>query len=200
MGFSAILARYLATPVRQPGAADTAALHALAARLQRGDVLLTRGNTRMAALVQRLTRSPWSHVSMYVGPLEGGPDPRCVVEADVAAGVRAVPLSEFAGQPVRVLRPTGLQDADRDRLADWVLGQIGHEYDHAHAWALAGRLLRLPVQAAPAPGSRFICSSLLAQAFVLVGFQISAQLPGDFERAAGFDVLAADTLSLRSGA
>lgn len=199
MGLSAILARYLAKPVRQRGAAASADLRALSARLLRGDVLLTRGNTRMAVLVQRLTRSPWSHVSMYVGPLETGPDPRCVVEADVAAGVRAVPLSEFAGQQVRVLRPTALRDGDRDRLADWVLSQVGNEYDHAHALALAGRLLRLPsaLLASPAPGSRFICSSLLAQAFVLVGFQLSAQLPGDFEGAAGFDVVAADTLSLQ---
>lgn len=163
----------------------------------RGDVLLAGGNTRMAALVRRLTRSPWSHVAMYVGPLEPGPDPRCVVEADVAAGVRAVPLSEFDGQRVRVLRPAGLPDGDRRRLADWVVGRIGDEYDHAHAWALARRLLRLPpaARAAPAPGSRFICSTLLAQAFALVGYRISGELPRDFESAAGFDPVAPDTPS-----
>jgi hypothetical protein len=48
----------------------------LASVLLPGDVLLTDGNTRMAALVRRVTRSAWSHVSMYVGPLEAGPDPR----------------------------------------------------------------------------------------------------------------------------
>ena len=75
------------------------------AMLRYGDVLLTEGNTRMAALVRRITGSPWSHVSMYVGPLEEGSDPRCIVEADVAAGARAVPLSELKGLRVRVLRP-----------------------------------------------------------------------------------------------
>jgi hypothetical protein len=76
-----------------------------------------------------------------------------------------------------------------------VVGRIGNEYDHAYAWALARRLLRLPsdLRASPGPGSGFICSSLLVQAFVLVGYQISAQLPRDFERACGFDVVAADT-------
>ena len=55
---------------------------ALSARLRAGDVLLTEGNTRAAALVRCVTRSPWAHVSIYVGPLEAGDDPRCIVEAD----------------------------------------------------------------------------------------------------------------------
>jgi len=51
------------------------------------------------------------------------------------------------------------------------------------------------VRAAPAPRSGFICSTLLAQAFALVGYRISGELPGDFETASGFDVVAADTYS-----
>ena len=131
-----VLARYLAEPVAHHSASIGADAPSLAALLRRGDVLLTEGITRMAMLVRHLTGSPWSHVSMYVGALEDQPDPRCVVEADIAAGVRAVPLSEFKGLRVRVLRPTGLQEADRRRLADWVVSRIGDEYDIAHAWAL----------------------------------------------------------------
>ena len=62
------LARYLAEPVSRPAASGD--LLALAALLRPGDVLLTEGNTRAAALVRRVTRSPWAHVSLYVGPLE----------------------------------------------------------------------------------------------------------------------------------
>ena len=180
--------------------------------LRHGDVLLTEGNTRMAALVRRVTGSTWSHVSMYVGPLEEGPDPRCIVEADIAAGVRAVPLSEFRGQRVRILRPAGLHDADRRRVADWVVSRIGDGYDLAHALALARRLLRPPLASRlpPAPSTmaqgarRFICSSLLAQAFVLVGHPILPSqvgvrdasaadhrylTPRDFESASVFEVV-----------
>ena len=212
----AALALYLARPLKrcsQSAAADTESAdpEALSAMLRYGDVLLTEGNTRMAALVRRITGSPWSHVSMYVGPLEEGPDPRCIVEADVAAGVRAVPLSELKGLRVRVLRPTCLRDTDRRRLAGWVVSRIGDEYDVAHAWALARRLLglpaarRLPPAASIAQGAtRFICSSLLAHAFVLVGYPIAAvQLgdrdaraadhryvtPRDFESASVFEVI-----------
>jgi Permuted papain-like amidase enzyme, YaeF/YiiX, C92 family len=212
----AALALYLARPLKRCArrAADTESAdpESLSAILRHGDVLLTEGNTRMAALVRRITGSPWSHVSMYVGPLEEGPAPRCIVEADVAAGVRAVPLSELKGLRLRVLRPTCLRDTDRRRLADWVVSRIGDEYDVAHAWTMARRLLGLPSarRLPPAPGSmaqgatRFICSSLLAQAFVLVGYPIApAQLgdrdaraadhryvtPRDFESASVFEVI-----------
>ncbi len=206
------LAGYLGQPAKGYSASTTAEAQSLSAMLRRGDILLTEGNTRMATLVRRITGSTWSHVAMYVGPLEEGPAPRCIVEADIAAGVRAVPLSEFKGQRVRVLRPTGLHDTDRRRLADWVISRIGAEYDVAQAWALARRLLRLPLVSRfpPAPSTmaqgatRFICSSLVAQAFVLVGCPIvPSQIgirdgrpadhryvtPRDFENASGFEVV-----------
>ena len=66
-------ARFLAEPVSRPAA--TRDVLALSALLRPGDVLLTEGNTRAAALVRRVTRSPWAHVSIYVGPLEAGDDP-----------------------------------------------------------------------------------------------------------------------------
>ena len=184
------LAAYLTQPIKQSlaGAADLRADGLLP-----GDVLLMDGNTRGAALVRRVTRSAWSHVAMYVGPLEDGPDPRCVVEADVAAGVRAVRLSELTGFTVRVLRPRELDDAGRRRLTDWVVSRIGYAYDLAHAWLLAMKLLRLPVGPRGTSATRFICSTLLAQAFVLVGHAIAADhryvTPGDFESATAFDVV-----------
>jgi uncharacterized protein YycO len=189
------LARYLAEPVSRPAA--TADLLALSALLRPGDVLLTEGNTRAAVLVRRVTRSPWAHVSIYVGPLEAGDDSRCIVEADVSAGVRAVPLSEFKGQQARIVRPLGLNETDRQRLADWLVGHIGAPYDFAHAWALGRRFLKLPARRTMVrDAKRFICSSLLVQAFLVVGHPIATSqaryvVPRDFESAAGFEVVTA---------
>jgi hypothetical protein len=205
------VALYLAQPVKQPGASPTADPLSLSSSFLPGDVLLSDGNTRAAAIVRRITQSPWSHVSMYVGPLEAGPDPRCIVEADVAAGVRAVRLSDLKGLHVRVLRPTGLDDIERRRLADWVTSRIGGDYDLAHAWMLATKLLRLPLGRRLWPAAsmaqsatRFICSSLLAQAFMLVGYPIMPVLigmretgardhrfvtPHDFQSASVFEVV-----------
>jgi hypothetical protein len=206
------LALYLAQPIKFSGPATPADSQSLAAMLDRGDVLLSDGNSRAASLVKRVTRSAWSHVSMYVGPLEEGPDPPCIVEADIAAGVRSIRLSELNALHVRVLRPIGLNDGDRRRLADWVLSRIGSEYDLAHAWLLARNLLqlRLPTRLRSSSNAmansttRFICCSLLAHAFALVGYPIlpiqmrvdpAATMnygnltPGDFERASVFEVV-----------
>jgi len=206
------LAVFLSQPVKRYSAAATADPESLSAVLRNGDVLLTEGNTRAAALIKRITGSTWSHVSMYVGPLEEGPDPRCIVEADIAQGVRSIRLSELEGLNVRVLRPIGLNDAARSRLAEWVVSRIGGEYDLKHAWALARSFLRLPPKAGmpPAPNgiaesaTRFICSSLVANAFALVGYPILPihtavaavsttdhryVIPSDFERAPVFEVV-----------
>jgi hypothetical protein len=203
---------YLAQPIDHRSPATTADPQSLAAILDRGDVLLSDGNTRVAALVRRFTRSAWSHVSMYVGPLEDGPDPLCIVEADIAAGVRSIRLSELNALHVRVLRPIGLNDMHRRQLADWVISRIGSGYDLAHAWVLGRKLLRqrLPMRLGSLPytmaknATRFICCSLLAHAFALVGYPIlpvQMQLsptdtvddrnltPGDFERASVFKVV-----------
>ena len=206
------LALYLAQPMEQGSSATRPHPQLLAAILDRGDVLLSDGNTRVAALVKCITRSRWSHVSMYVGPLEAGPDPRCIVEADIAAGVRAIRLSELEGLDVRVLRPIGLDDMHRCQLAGWVVSRIGGKYDVAHAlavartllWPLPSALLRSPPNTMLETATRFICCSLLAQAFALVGYPIlSVQMrsspsgivdhrnltPGDFERASIFAVI-----------
>src|SRR5467141_3598425 len=129
----AALAVFLTQPVERYSPAATTDPETLSAVLRHGDVLLTEGNTRAAALVKRVTRSTWSHISMYVGPLEEGPDPRCIVEADIAAGVRSIRLSEVNALQVRILRPIGLNDMHRRQLADWVVGRIGSGYDLAHA-------------------------------------------------------------------
>lgn len=176
-----LLAGYLAQPIADGRASQMEDFLSLRQWLIPGDVLLTDGNTRGAALVRRITGSPWAHVAIYVGPLGEGPDAHCIVEADLAAGVRSVPLSEFAGQRLRVLRPKNLSEADRRRLVDWVVGRIGNGYDLAHAWRLA-IALRLPLlgRLGVAGGAmaqhttRFICSTLVAHAFVLVGYPIPA--------------------------
>jgi hypothetical protein len=209
---------YLAQPIKHSTANRDADPQSLAAVLHRGDVLLTQGNSRFAAVIMCLTRSPWSHVSMYVGPLDDSADPLCVVEADIAEGVRSIRLSELNALQARVLRPIGLTGTDRARLADWVIGQIGSEYDLAHAWGLLRNLLRLllPDRIRSAPGTiacnakRFICCSLLAHAFAWVGHPVLPDqarlsptvtadathlIPSDFERASIFEVVESSVTS-----
>src|SRR5262245_30225197 len=66
------LAAYLNQPYARYAPVVTTEIEQLAPVLLPGDVLLVDGNTRVAALVKHLTQSTWSHVAMYVGPLEQG--------------------------------------------------------------------------------------------------------------------------------
>lgn len=178
--FMRALAAHLARPLTS-AAEVTPPLPTL---LHRGDVLLSNGNTRAAALVRCLTRSPWTHVSMYVGPVEEGPDPPCIVEADIAAGVRTIRLSELNALQVRVLRPL-VSDEEQSRVAQVALGCVGAAYDHRLAWRLAASLLRhrtLPQVADLATVHRFICCTLVAHAFTLIGHHLPGLVPRDFER------------------
>lgn len=210
-GAASAIALRLARPLDEFSTLTTADRQALAAVLRRGDVLLSAGNTHFAELVKHFTRSAWSHVSMYVGHMEDAPDPLCVVEADIVHGVRAIRLSQLCAQRVCVLRPVGVDDNERARLAEFVLGHIGSEYDLAHAWLLARVLLlrrwwaglrSLPTTMRLS-ATRFICSSLIAQAFAVIGYSIlpggalaiereryhSSVVPADFERTSMFAVV-----------
>jgi hypothetical protein len=208
----AALTLYLAQPTEHSITNPSTDQQSLAGVLKRGDVLLTNANSRFAALIRCVTRPPWSHVSVYVGPLDDGPEPLCVVEADIAAGVRSIRLSELNALHVRVLRPVGITETDRGRLADWVVGRIGSEYDFAHAWGLLANELRLRLPdrfgAAPRKIARsatgFVCSSLMTYAFAWIGCPIlpdqmrvsltvaadpASLIPSDFERASIFEAV-----------
>src|SRR5258707_12511733 len=111
----AALTLYLAQPIKHSVTDPSADPQSLAGVLKRGGVLLTHGNSRFAALIKCVTRSPWSHVSMYVGPFDDGPDPLCVLEADIAADVRSIRLSELNALQVSVLRPVGVTYMDSRR-------------------------------------------------------------------------------------
>jgi hypothetical protein len=176
------LARYLSKPVGVRSVSTSEAAH-LAATLRPADVLLVEGNTRISRVIKTLTQSNWSHAALYVGPRTelGRPD-LVFVEADLRDGVRAVPLAEYAGMHTRICRPAGLTPEDRERILQFVLRRIGHQYDMKNVIDLARYLLPAP----PVPrrfrrrllalGSgdptRAICSTLIAQAFQSVRFPI----------------------------
>lgn len=98
--FGRRLAKFLTGPARMAPTVATCDAAALAAALRLGDVLLVEGNTRVSTAIKYLTQSTWSHAALYVGdalaPPPAGEEPRVLVEADLAHGVRAVPLSEYA--------------------------------------------------------------------------------------------------------
>lgn len=178
------IATYLAKPLGAPGGGTLDARMA-AETLAPGDVLLVEGNTRMSAAIKYLTQSTWSHAALYVGhraelpPV--GDEPATLVEADVLDGVRAVPLSYYAGFRMRICRPVNLTAADRERLIQYVIARLGTRYDLKNVLDLARYLLPLPIPTrlrrrlisfGSGDPTRAICSTLIAQAFGVVRYPI----------------------------
>jgi len=184
------LAGYLSRPSASYEPLTTSAPGQLRSALEPGDVLLVEGSSRIAVAIKYLTQSTWSHAALYIGNrLARGtddPDPPVLIEADVTAGVRAVPLSLYEECHTRICRPVGLRRADRDRIIEAAVARLGDTYDLRNVIDLARYLLPTP----PVPqrwrrrmlalGSgqptRAICSTMIAQLFQSVGYPILPEI------------------------
>ena len=177
--------RYLSQPVSNYRPLTTCEPDILAATLRPGDVLLVDGNTRVSAAIKYLTQSTWSHAALFIGmrPDLGRVDGEVpsLVEADVLEGVRAVPLSYYLNFRVRICRPVNLTPWDRERLIQYVVDRLGHQYDLKNVLDLMRYLFPVPVPArlrrrliafGSGDPSRAICSTLIAQAFGAVRYPI----------------------------
>lgn len=180
------LARYLSSPAKGPPHGPTHRPEALAATLRKGDVLLIEGGSRISSAIKYLTQSTWSHAALcFRSPAELAEDrfdTPVLIEAELNAGVRTVPLRQYLSLHSRICRPVGLDPDEIEAVARYMLDRVGHQYDLKNVFDLARYLIRTP----PVPegqrrrllalGSgdptRAICSSLLAQAFQSVRYPI----------------------------
>jgi len=180
------LAKYLSEVRPASTRLATSPPERLAGALEPGDVILIEGNTRISVAIKYLTQSTWSHSALYVGdavgPAPAGEEPKVLIEADMRAGVRAVPLSHFAGLHTRICRPVGLRGEELKKVIDFAVSRIGEAYDMKNVFDLARYLLPTP----PVPArfrrslialgsgdpTRAICSTLIAEAFGSVRYPI----------------------------
>lgn len=173
------LARFLERPSRSYQPFSITDTETLIRCMQPGDVLLVEGNFRISTAIKYLTQSTWSHATMYVGDALGQKNQNGellnLIEADLSAGVSAVPVSKYAQSNTRICRPMHLTGDDQQTLVKFMLDSLGNEYDLKNVIDLMRYLLPIP----PVPvgwrrrmlafGSgdptRAICSTLIAQAF-----------------------------------
>jgi hypothetical protein len=180
------LAAYLSQPIERDLQVATSKPGDLAATLQKGDILLVEGNSRISTAIKYLTQSTWSHAALYIGDAindtRGNTGQPLLVEAHITEGVRLVPLSLYSRFHTRICRPVGLLEKDIDKVVDYGVSRIGNTYDHKNVLDLARYLVHPP----PVPrrwkrkllalGSgnptKAICSSMIAQAFQSVHYPI----------------------------
>ena len=183
------LAAYLSRPSRSYEPLATVPPGQLRNALRPGDVLLVEGNTQIAVAIKYLTQSTWSHAAFYIGHrlarAPDDPDPPALIEADVIAGVRAVPLSLYEQSHTRICRPVGLRRTDLERIVEAAVERVGDIYDLRNVFDLARYLLPTPpvpqrwrrrmIALGSGEPTRAICSTMIAQLFQSVGYPI---LPG----------------------
>jgi hypothetical protein len=158
---------------------------ALRAALQPGDVLLVEGNSRASGVIKYLTRSIWSHVALYVGPIPGAAtedgEPHVLFEVEMVEGAISSPLSKYAGFHTRICRPVGLGPAECAKVCAYAMQRIGLKYDVKNITDFIRYLTPLPVSRrwrrrvavlGSADPMRSICSALIAQAFQSVRYPI----------------------------
>ena len=176
------LARFLSRDDPACSASPPTNQELLKRALRPGDVLLVEGTSIIAAAIKYLTQSTWAHAALYVGPETGSAAQHRFIEADLVEGVRIVGVDHFAQFHCRICRPTGLSDAEVDKVIAHAMGRVGSAYDTRNIIDLARYLLPTP----PVPSAwrrrmiafgsgdptRAICSGLVAEAFQSVGYPI----------------------------
>ncbi len=159
------------------------------ATLKPGDILLVEGNQFISSTIKYLTNSTWSHAALYVGhalpkPPGSGERPR-LVESNLGEGCVAVPLSRYSSYNTRICRAVGLKDEDRAKVAEFMIGKIGIQYDLKNILDLLRYFFPVPIPSrfrrrlialGSGDPTRAICSSLIAQAFQSVGYPILPEI------------------------
>ncbi|MDT8428355.1 MAG: YiiX/YebB-like N1pC/P60 family cysteine hydrolase [Pseudomonadales bacterium] len=176
------LARYLSRPKKGYVRHDTVPVAEIMKVLQPGDIVLVDGNSRISTAIKYLTQSTWSHASLFVGPVGADPEVPSLVEADLNDGVILVPLSKYAAYNVRICRPVGLADEERQMLVSFVEERLGYRYDLKNIFDLMRYLIQNPwvpprfrrrlISLGSSEPTKAICSTLIAQAYQSVNYPI----------------------------
>lgn len=161
---------------------DIISAQGIADVMQPGDILLVEGNSRISIAIKYLTMSSWSHACLHVGPANAPLDAPVLLEADLQNGVVLVPLTKYAAFNIRICRPVGLTEAERESVISFARARLGHQYDLKNIFDLMRYLIQKP----PVPNylrrsmigygsgepTKAICSTLIAQSFQNIDYPI----------------------------
>lgn len=182
-----VVARHLSKPTSGYDPYAAARPELVAMTIRPADVLLVEGRrSKINSAIRYLTQSMWSHSALYVGLGAGlgerDGEPLVLVEAELGKGVIASPLSKYTTYNTRICRPVGLTAEDRRAVVQYAVERIGYDYDVKNIIDLMRYFLPRPpvperwrrrmIALGSGQPTRAICSTLIAQAFELVGYPI----------------------------
>jgi hypothetical protein len=170
----------------------------LSHEIRPADVLLVEGCNRVSLIINKLTKSAWSHSALYVGRLhdiedpalreilhqkyKGPPHEKLVIESHVGKGTIVTPLNHYKGAHLRICRPTGISHNDAQLVIGYAISHIGKLYDVRQFLDLGRFLLRSRLIPRRMGSILFkkrkystayeICSEMIANAFMSIDFPI----------------------------
>lgn len=126
--------------------------------LQPADVILVNGTAPADKRIKAITESQWSQALLYLGRLHDIKDPslramasdylpcqsntQLLLKVDLVHGVHLITLSELQDAQLRICRPSGLTDNEKQSVIRYSLSRL--ESHKKHAWWPAIRLLLVP--------------------------------------------------------
>lgn len=179
----------------------------LSYELRPGDVILVEGRSHIADVIKAITQSPWTHSMLFMGRLhdidshalrekvrnyrEISPDSQLVIEALMQSGTVITPLERYRFDHLRICRPRGLSPADAQSVIRYALSHLGSGYDMRQVLDLARFMFPYGILPGRWRSSLFrhnaggptknVCSTMLANAFMSVGFPILPVVKGHGE-------------------
>ncbi len=168
---------------------DTVPIADVSSALEKGDIVLVDGNSRISTAIKYLTQSTWSHACLYVG--ENGEDSSQLnlIETNLKKGVHLVNLDHFAKFNLRICRPVNLNREETEQLVGFACKRIGHQYDLKNVFDLLRYLIQKPavpnryrralISLGSGEPTKAICSTLIAESFQAIGYPILPRRDGE---------------------
>ena len=170
----------------------------LSHEIRPADVLLVEGCNRISQIINKITKSAWSHSALYIGRIhdiedptlreslhehyQGAPHERLIVESHIGQGTYIAPLSKYQNDHLRICRPTGISAKDAQTVISYAISRIGKQYDVRQFIDLGRFLLKSRLIPKQMGSSLFkdksnstayeICSEMIANAFSAIDFPI----------------------------
>ena len=185
----------------------------LRGELKNGDVLICSGNGFFSTMIQKTTKSDWSHVGLILCLEEI--DRVMLLESVESIGVRTVRLSKYlesyskdSGQPygggLAVIRYENFENlVDKESLKDlaqFAVDNFGYPYDNDEIAKIAARILSSKIGFEEdelekiKPDREFICSEYVARCYEKAGVEIRWNklgfiAPSDFAKDENFKLV-----------
>jgi len=161
---------------------DTVAIVDVAMTLEKGDIVLVDGNTRISTAIKYLTQSTWSHACLYVGEKGTDSSQLNLLEANLKNGVHLTSLDHYANFNLRICRPVNLSDEETGQLVEFARQRIGHQYDLKNVADLIRYVIQKPavpdryrrslLSLGSGEPTKAICSTLIAESFQSINYPI----------------------------